>query len=75
MPAYELEVYWLAITKIEAQEIMVGLNLESYPHMKRKAQSDFANKIDRLANPEKFKPRELDWKDLGSLIEGAARGK
>ena len=63
-------MYYRAITVIEAQEELVGMQRVSYPHLKNKNRKDLHKKYSSLAYPHEKKkfisPKEL-MKELGAL--------
>ena len=47
MSVIEFDQYWLAITKIEAQEMLIGITIADYPQLKPQRRKELYNKLRR----------------------------
>ena len=47
MTVIDFDQYWLAITKIEAQEMLIELTIADYPHLKPMRRRELYNKLKR----------------------------
>ena len=45
---------WLAISQIEAQEILVNLGIVTYPHMRKEDREEYHRKHYKIAYPDNF---------------------
>lgn len=62
--------YWEAITVIEAQEMLLAMNVSAYPMMKKEDAKKLHRKLTRLAYPknEERAKRPLTAAELAQLL-------
>ncbi len=52
MDADTMEMYWLGITMIEAQDVLIQLNISDYPNMKSESRKKFHRNMHEMAYPQ-----------------------
>lgn len=69
MSIKEFNDYWEAVTIIEAQEVLIAMNVAVYPYMKKADAQKFHRKISRMAYPknEERATRPLTPSELAQL--------
>jgi hypothetical protein len=72
MLACEFESLWLAITQIEAQEMIKEFQIADYPHLKAKDKSRVYKDIHKLAYPDNVE-KVMDAKTVASILKRGAR--
>ena len=71
MPSFVFEQMWLAITKIEAQEILKAMSVSETPYLKKDAASKRYNEMKKLAqSSNNGKSKSLSNKDVARIIMG-----
>ena len=69
------ESYWLAITQIEAQQLLLQLSVSQYPWMKKESQKRLHRQWHRLAYPETHdETKALTTAELAERIKAGMRG-
>jgi hypothetical protein len=73
MSVIEFDQYWLAITKIEAQEMLLEFTVADYPHLKPNRRREVYNKLKKLQDngqaPGLMTPKDIA-KAIGALSGG-----
>ena len=73
MSVIEFDQYWLAITKIEAQEMLIGITIADYPQLKPKRRRELYNKLRRYEGSGR-EGRLMSPKEIANAI-GALSGR
>ena len=73
MSVIEFDQYWLAITKIEAQEMLMELNVVDYPHLKPNRRKEIYNKLKRVQGNGKVSGALMSPQEIAKKI-GAISG-
>lgn len=55
LSSYEAEQYWKAIPILEAQELLVNLKVQDFPHMKSGPRQRLYRELQIKANPREFR--------------------
>lgn len=70
MSVIEFDQYWLSITKIEAQEMLIDLTIADYPHLTPPRRKELYNKLKRYQGNQKeaglMSPKEIA-KAIGAI--------
>jgi len=66
--------YWLAITAIEAQEILINMRLADWPNMKGPARQKWHRDVHRMAYPSSHS-KAITPEELAKRIGGIGRVK
>ena len=77
MDADKREMYWMGITVIEAQQILLQLNIETYPHQKREDARRFHRQMHELAYPKTYAVETgevFNTEDLARKLGGFLNG-
>jgi len=71
----EVATYWLAITQIEAQELLLALRVAGHPHTKKEVQRRLHREWYRLAYPVTEETTEvLSTKAFAEKLKAALHG-
>jgi hypothetical protein len=74
MPVEIADQFWLAITQIEAQEMLIAMKVSDFPHLKKQSRESLGREIHKQAYPASFeKPKALSGKALEALINRGRR--
>jgi len=66
---------WEAITQIEAEQVLIQLQVESWPHMKQSSRDKWHRQLSKQAYPSQFdKTKGLDLSVLASKMGISKRG-
>lgn len=69
------EMFWQAITIIEAQELLVKMRLMDYPNMKPSARSEWHRDMHRLAYPRTWEASEtLSTEQVADRLRAVING-
>jgi hypothetical protein len=72
MSSLRVETLWLAITQIEAQQILAKLVVADWPNLKKDERSKKHRELHRLAYPSLEKKKSITPQDLQRIL---ARGR
>lgn len=67
-------MYWLAITQIEAQELLLGIRVASFPQTKEEHRNRLHREWTRAAYPNTDSGPELTTEQLASRLKVALNG-
>ena len=67
MPVTEFNQYWLAITKIEAQEMLLNLTISDYPQLKPARRREIFDNLKRHSSNEE--PKLLTNADIAEALK------
>ena len=70
MTSLMVETLWLAITQIEAQEILSKLSVADWPNMKKEARAKRHRDLFKMAYPEKNSKKAITPNDLARILGG-----
>ena len=65
--------YWLAITKIEAQEMLIEFTITDYPHLKPNRRKEIYNKLKRVQSNGRTEGALMSPEEIAKKI-GAISG-
>jgi ribulose-5-phosphate 4-epimerase/fuculose-1-phosphate aldolase len=69
------DAYWMAVTVIEAQEVLIKLRIADYPNMKKDDRSKTHRHFHKMAYPRTHEnPKKLTTKELGERLKVALNG-
>jgi len=69
------ELYWHAITIIEAQNVLVQFQIADYPHQKKDVRSKLHREFHKMAYPKTHEATEtLTVEQLGQRLRTAING-
>lgn len=68
------EVYWQALTRIEAEETLLRIRVEHSPNMKRDAKDRWTRELAKMANPPDPNAPVLTSKQLAEKLRESMRG-
>lgn len=76
MQADTFHQYWLAITAIEAQDMLKQMQIADYPHLKKEDRKKVYNSIHKQAYPVKpsKEGKMLTSEDIANFLNGAING-
>ena len=69
--------YWLAITVVEAQDMLKQMQISDYPHLKKEDRKRVYSSIQKQAYPiieERAEEKLLTSEDIASFLQGAMNG-
>jgi len=72
MPVNVFDEYYMAITTLEAQEMLVEMRLSDYPNMKKNDRSKLHRQMFKLAYP---KTETASSQDVAAWIKGKLNGR
>ncbi len=71
MDCHDSEQAWKAMTVIEAQECLIGIDVVSFPHKTDEARDKSHRKYFEMAWPKLFaEPKAITIQDMSRLING-----
>jgi hypothetical protein len=70
MPEEEAEILWQAITRIEAEQMLIQMKLADFPHMKKEARENFQRRMWLKAYPDSQESRPLSFQELDGILNG-----
>ena len=73
MSVIEFDQYWLAITKIEAQEMLIEFTIADYPHLKPNRRKEIYNKLKRAQSNGRAEGALMSPEEIAKKI-GAISG-
>lgn len=69
LPVSDAHDYWLAITQIEAQDILIKLRISDWPNMKSSERRKWHRELYKMAYPATMNEKaELKTADLAAII-------
>lgn len=68
MEPHVFKLYWDAITVIEAQEALLGIQVAAYPHLKTDDQKGLHRNMHRMAYPEDTDDKVLTTQDFARIL-------
>ena len=68
-----IEGYWLAITQLEARELLVALTVSDYPWMKKEDKRKLHRAWHKMAYPKTYSP-EVTTGELADKLKAALNG-
>jgi hypothetical protein len=75
LTCYEFDSLWESITQIEAQQVLIQLQIESWPHMKQQARDKWHRKLNQQAYPSQWdQSKGLDLSSLAAKMGLAKEG-
>lgn len=75
MPACDANIYYRAITVIEAQEMLKQLQIVSYPKTSKEAQQKLHRSLHRQAYPEQYNAdKAVSAEQMASILSGLVNG-
>lgn len=67
----KIDLYWQAITTIEAQEMLKQLTVSDWPHLKQNQRETIHRRLFQDAYPASFKEtKQLETADLARILGG-----
>lgn len=75
LPVDVVNSYWLAITQIEAQEILIKMRLADYPQIKQTGRTSWHREMHRLAYPKTHSGQAKTIEDIAKYLGAALNGK
>lgn len=68
-----LDGYWKAITVIEAQDVLVKLQIADYPHLKKKDHVEVHKRYHKMAYPKMHEKETLTTEELFERLQRAMK--
>ena len=70
MPEENVELLWQAITRIEAEQVLLKMKLADYPNMKQPARENFHRRMYIKAYPESQEAKPISFQELNGMLNG-----